>query len=245
MRKVIIFLSSRVFSLQVFQASIRIGKPNLIIPKTMIVHDVSNMLPILKSFQKQTFDLEIEKRILSQLEIATNRNLFESVSQRIAVGSTISKTSVNGFIFKGNEHNVTVSPGVYSSFWGFRDCELQKKLYPNLEYNHVYLEQKENHYDKEQKVDYNGAMIGKNNLQNIGRLILFSSDGNNKEKYGFRNLVNDAIKCNREVVVVGMSPSKYYKKLASEGKIQLFVVSSIDSLVEKYDFYDIPFKKTK
>jgi len=197
---------------------------------TLIVHDVSNMLSIMKKYcntvchsSPKTFDLNMENNILKIIEEKMKiENLKNTIKQRIVVGSTISNTTSKGFIF---QNKIFTTPGVQNPFWGIRMCSAVMGgltyFYPNLEHNHVYLEYKKTIFCKEEKVDYNGAKFGKENLHLIDTLILLSGDGNAKEKYGFRHLCMDAISQNKKVIVFGLNTSKFYKQLAKQNKIIL------------------------
>ena len=193
---------------------------------TLIVHDVSNMLSIMKKQHNTAkFDLNMENNILKIIEKKINvKNLKKTIKQRVVVGSTISNTTSKGFIF---QNKIFTPPGIQNPFWGIRIASAAAAaaslthIYPNLVNNHVYLEYKKTILCKEEKVDYYGAKMGKENLHLVNTLILLSGDGNAKEKYGFRHLCMDAIAQNKKVIVFGLNTSKFYKQLAKQNKIIL------------------------
>ena len=189
---------------------------------TLIVHDVSNMLSIMKNKSNTAkFDLNTENNILKIIEKQSNiENLKQSIKQRVVVGSTISNTTSKGFIF---QNKIFTTPGIQNPFWGIAAAGVASltHIYPNLETNHVYLEYKKTILCKEEKVDYYGAKIAKENLHSVDTLLLLSGDGNAKEKYGFRHLCMDAISQNKKVIVFGLNTSKFYKQLAKQNKIIL------------------------
>jgi hypothetical protein len=197
-------------------------KCNSLIGNCLILHDVSNMLYVMG--KTKTFDLNFEKNVLMYInKILKINNIQNKITQRIIVGSSISNTTCKGYVFN---NNIFVSPGIQNPIWGIQNCIDIKKLYPNLIYNYAYVEYKHDVFSKEEMVDYKGATNAKKKLHLVDNLILLSSDGNNHEKYGFRNLVEDAILNGKKVFVIGKNPNKFYKKLAKQKKISLVCTPS-------------------
>jgi hypothetical protein len=190
--------------------------------KVTLLYDVSNILPIL-GFKNgpANFDLKIEKNIILKLSsILVLPNLLLLLKHRIVVGSTMTKNAESGFLNTVDNKKIYNSPGMKSSFWGINNSKNIQHIYPNLLFNHIYLEYRD-FTSPENKVDYYGAKIAKKILNDTDILILLSGDGNKKEDYGFRDLVNDAIKIDKKVIVVAIQPNKYYKELAIDNKIIL------------------------
>jgi len=192
-----------------------------------LVSDVSNMLPILNILQThKEFNLILEEFIINKIGqfININKKLSTLITTRICVGSTTINSTDDGHVSLINNQIIFNSPGMYNSYWGIKNAYKIKELYPKLSKNYLYLEYR--HYlESEKKVDFNGAKICKDNLNISDILILLSGDGNLKEEYGFRHLIDDAIKLNKEVIIIAINPNKYYKELAKNNKISLFIIS--------------------